>query len=130
FYDAVERQAYILLNRVSGIGPKAAVSILSLMDVARLKASILSEDVKTLITIPGVGKKTAQKIIIELKDSIKELPVESDKSINNSVFEAREVLISLGFHPREIQLALSEDLIVEDDTVESIVKSALKKLSK
>lgn len=130
FYDAVERQAYILLNRVSGIGPKAAVSILSLMDVARLKASILSEDVKTLITIPGVGKKTAQKIIIELKDSIKELPVESDKSINNSVFEAREVLISLGFHSGEIQLVLNEDLIVEDDTVEGIVKSALKKLSK
>ena len=125
----MERQAYVLLNRVSGIGSKVAISILSLMNVSQLKASILCEDVKTLVTIPGIGKKTAQKMIIELKDRIKELPVE-DKVIGSAVLEAREVLVSLGFKPGEIQLVLKDDFIGENDTVEDIVKIALKKLSK
>ncbi|HHY70779.1 MAG TPA: Holliday junction branch migration protein RuvA [Thermoanaerobacterales bacterium] len=130
FYDAVERQAYILLNRVPGIGPKAAISILSLMDVAQLKVSILSEDVKTLVTVPGIGKKTAQKIIIELKDRIKDLPVKTDVGIYNSIFEAKEALISLGFNPREIQLAIDDDSIDSNDSAENIIKTCLKKLSK
>lgn len=130
FADAVEREAYILLNRVPGIGPKAAVSILSLMDVARLKTSILSEDVKALVTVPGIGKKTAQKIIIELKDRIKDLPVKADEGVYSSIFEAREVLVSLGFNPMEIQRALDDDSTEINDSVEDIVKAALKKLSK
>lgn len=64
FYDAVERQAYILLNRVPGIGPKAAISILSLMDVAQLKVSILSEDVKTLVTYRASVKKQPKKSLL------------------------------------------------------------------
>ncbi len=130
FFDVVERQAYVLLNKVSGIGPKAAISILSLMDVARLKTSILSEDVKDLVKIPGIGKKTAQKIIIELKDRIKDLPVTSDEGMYNSIIEAREALISLGFNPMEIQLVLDEDSVKNNDSVEDIIKCALKKLSK
>lgn len=130
FFDVVERQAYVLLNKVSGIGPKAAISILSLMDVARLKTSILSEDVKDLVKIPGIGKKTAQKIIIELKDRIKALPVTSDEGMYNSIIEAREALISLGFNPMEIQLVLDEDSVKNNDSVEDIIKCALKKLSK
>ncbi len=130
FCDTVERQAYILLNRVPGIGPKAAISILSLIDVVQLKTSILSEDINTLVMVPGVGKKTAQKIIIELKDRIKDLPVEPDKGIYDSIFEAKEALISLGFNPKEIQLVLADDSIDSDDSVENIIKECLKKLSK
>ena len=130
FSDEVERQAFMLLNRVSGIGPKVAISILSLMDLSHLKASILSEDAGALATVPGIGKKTAQKIIIELKDRIKDLPVVSDEVTYNSLFEAKEVLISLGFNPKEIQLALDSASIKSSDSVEDIVKLALKKLSK
>ena len=90
----------------------------------------MSEDVQSLVTVPGIGKKTAQKIIIELKDRIKDLPVESDKGDYSSIFEAREVLLSLGFNPREIQLALNDASINSDDSVEDITKAALKKLSK
>ena len=128
FTDEVERQAYLLLNRVPGIGPKAAISILSLMDVAQLKTSIMSEDVQSLVTVPGIGKKTAQKIIIELKDRIKDLPVESDKGDYSSILKL-EVLLSLGFN-EEIQLALNDASINSDDSVEDITKAALKKLSK
>jgi len=120
----------VLLNRVPGIGPKVAISILSLMDISHLKTSVISEDVNALVTVPGIGKKTAQKIIIELKDRIKDLPVIADELRYNSVFEAKEVLISLGFNPKEIQLALDAASIKSDDTVEDIVKKALKKLSK
>jgi len=130
FSDEVERQAFMLLNRVSGIGPKVAISILSLMNLSHLKASILSEDAGALATVPGIGKKTAQKIIIELKDRIKDLPVASDEVTYNSLFEAKEVLISLGFNPKEIQLALDSASIKSSDSVEDIVKLALKKLSK
>ena len=130
FYDEVERQAFVLLNRVPGIGPKVAFSILSLMDISHLKASILSEDVNALVAVPGIGKKTAQKIIIELKDRIKDLPVIADELSYNSIFEAKEVLISLGFNPKEIQLALDTASIKADDSIEEIVKAALKKLSK
>ena len=130
FSDEVERQAFMLLNRVSGIGPKVAISILSLMNLSHLKAPILSEDAGALATVPGIGKKTAQKIIIELKDRIKDLPVASDEVTYNSLFEAKEVLISLGFNPKEIQLALDSASIKSSDSVEDIVKLALKKLSK
>jgi len=129
FFDEVERQAFMLLNKVPGIGPKGAISILSLMDVSHLKASILSEDVNALMTVPGIGRKTAQKIILELKDRIKDLPAFSDESGYNSIYEAKEVLISLGFNPTEIQWALDVIYINADDSVEEIVKAALKKLS-
>ncbi|WP_422444055.1 Holliday junction branch migration protein RuvA [Thermoanaerobacterium sp. DL9XJH110] len=128
FFDILERRAFMLLNRVSGIGPKAAISILSLIDVAKLKACILSEDVKTLVSVPGIGKKTAQKIIIDLKDSVKDLPVEAGKSESgDALYEAREVLMSLGFNPGEIQLALIDNT---GNSVEEIVTKALKKLSR
>lgn len=130
FYNKVERQAYMLLNRVPGIGPKVAISILSLMDVSHLKTSILSEDVNALVAVPGIGKKTAQKIIIELKDRIKDLPVTSNELNFNSIFEAKEVLVSLGFNSREIQLALDKASINTNDSVEDIIKTALKRLSK
>lgn len=130
FADEMERQAYVLLNKVPGIGPKAAISILSMMDVSRLKTSIISEDIKTLVTVPGVGKKTAQKIIIELKDRIKDLHIETDEGNYEPLFEAREVLLSLGFNPGEIQLVLSDTSINDNRSVEDIIKTALKKLSK
>lgn len=130
FYDRVERQAYVLLNKVPGIGPKAALSILSMMDVAQLKTSVLTEDIKSLILVPGIGKKTAQKIIIDLKDRVKDLPVESYNENYTSILEAKEVLMSLGFNPIEIQSVLDDDSIKKCDSIEDIVKSALRKLSK
>jgi Holliday junction DNA helicase RuvA len=129
FYDRVERQAFILLNKVPGIGLKAAFSILSMLDVAGLKHCILTEDIKTLITIPGIGKKTAQKIIIHLKDKFEQLPVEliGEAHDQDIVSEAKEVLISLGFSSNEVMNAL-QGLDLQKSTVEEIVKEALKKL--
>lgn len=133
FYDTVERQTFMLLNKVPGIGPKVALSILSMIDVGKLKTAILTENVKTLVAVPGIGKKTAQKIIIDLKDKVKDLPVDSTAEKSNVIYEAREVLFSLGFSLTEVRQALDSCLQeVEDDelSAEDIVVKALKKLSK
>lgn len=132
FNEAIERQAFILLNKVSGIGTKVGLAVLSFFDVPRLKACILAEDAKSLTTVPGIGKKTAQRVIIELKDRIKDLSVESKEyGPANDIYEAKEVLTSLGFSSNEVQKVLRD--LPENQTcngVEDIVKNALKKLSK
>lgn len=133
FSDPVERQAFLLLNKVPGIGPKVALSILSTLDVSKLKASILAEDIKVLVTVPGIGKKTAQKIIIDLKDKIKDLPVKISNFDLDIIYEALEVLISLGFSHMEAQNAIDEcvkDINLDDCGVEQLVMGALKILSK
>ncbi|GLI50067.1 MULTISPECIES: Holliday junction branch migration protein RuvA [Tepidanaerobacter] len=131
FFDKIERQAYLFLNKVSGVGPKVALSVLSLMDAAKLKNVILTENVNELTKVPGIGKKTAQKIIIELKDRIKDLPVStSDEDTEDFISEAKEALISLGFSSAEVNLALSDDLVKDSKNLEDIIKAALKKMSK
>lgn len=131
FFDKIERQAYLLLNKVSGVGPKVALSVLSLMDAAKLKNVILTENVNELTKVPGIGKKTAQKIIIELKDRIKDLSVStSDEDTEDFTAEAKEALISLGFSSAEVNLALSDDLVNDSKNLEDMIKAALKKMSK
>lgn len=131
FFDKIERQAYLFLNKVSGVGPKVALSVLSLMDAAKLKNVILTENVNELTKVPGIGKKTAQKIIIELKDRIKDLPVSTpDEDTEDFISEAKEALISLGFSSAEVNLALSDDLVKDSKNLEDIIKAALKKMSK
>lgn len=133
FYDDVERYTYTLLNKVPGIGPKVALSILSTIDVGNLKSAILTEDIKTLVAVPGIGKKTAQKIIIDLKDKVKDLPIDSTSEKPEAMYEAREVLFSLGFSLTEVRQALNSCLQEAEDnelSAEDIVVKALKKLSK
>lgn len=132
FYDIVERQTFNLLNKVPGIGPKVAISILSMLNVRELKAAILTDDIKTLVTVPGIGKKTAQKIIIDLKDKVKKLPVDLDKQEPDIIYEAREVLFSLGFSLTEVRQALDtclKDIKINNLSAEDIVVKALKELS-
>lgn len=129
FSDNLEREAFLYLNKVSGVGPKVSLAILSMFDIKQLKTSILGEDVNALKAVPGIGKKTAEKIIFELKDKIKDLPVNVtvDKHSFDAMYEAREALLSLGFSPQEIQEALEA---AEGSTAEEIIASALKRLSR
>ncbi|HHW03446.1 MAG TPA: Holliday junction branch migration protein RuvA [Thermoanaerobacterales bacterium] len=134
FYDTVERQAFILLTRVPGIGLKVGISILSLLDVAALKSAVLSDDIKTLEAVPGIGKKTAQKIIIDLRDRIKDLPIDTQKNADFKVlYEVRQALETLGFNPKEIQIALekySASVPIDEKNMEEIIKNTLKILSR
>ena len=132
FEDSVEREAFILLNRVSGIGTKVGLAVLSFFDVSKLKSCILEEDATSLVKVPGIGKKTAQRMIIELKDKIKDLPVQTQEhSYNVDLIEAKEVLTSLGFSFSEVRRVIG-DLPEKQlcNGVEEIVKNALKQLSR
>ncbi|ADL08136.1 Holliday junction branch migration protein RuvA [Thermosediminibacter oceani] len=129
FSELHEREAFILLNKVSGVGPRVALSILSWLEPKRLKSVIMSEDVKTLTSVPGIGNKTAQKIIFELKDKIKNLPVETVSQTEQAALcEARDALLALGFSIGEVQRVLNE--IGTATTVEEIISNALRLIAR
>ena len=134
FKNDSERNLFLMLISISGIGPKLAVSILSGVELEELKSNILSGDIKSLTSIPGVGAKTAKRIIIELKDKLSktittELGFEDDfaSKISKDVLSA---LVGLGY---------SESMATEvikrinpsksNKSIESLIKESLKILN-
>lgn len=138
FASENERSCFQMLIGVSGVGPKAALSILSATTPEGLAASIITGDEKALTVAQGIGKKIAQRIILELKDKLAkgQLPVEEsyggagvtvipqDKSS-----EAAAALAVLGYTPGEISVAL-KGLNLDGMTLEEIVRQALRKMVK
>lgn len=138
FSSVEEREFFKLLISVSGIGPKMAQAIMSGMSLEELKESIARGDVSTLVSIPGVGKKTAERVIVELRDKIakiefagKQLEVVSSDQIEIRN-EALLALVSLGFSrqvaEKAIRLAL-KDNEKKEFTVEELVKLALRQIT-
>ena len=140
FATEEEKRAYELLIGVSGIGPKAAISILSALTVKNLTFAILSGDVKSISSANGVGSKTAARVVLELKDKIgKEFPdamqkIDDDEPASTGAVapsdimdEARDVLLTLGYTRSEIQSALKG---VKAKDTDSCVREALRKLMK
>jgi len=135
FSSVEEREFFKLLISVSGIGPKMALAIMSGMSGEELKNSIVQGDVSTLVSIPGVGKKTAERVIVELRDKIAKIefagkPLEFISSDQVEVRnEALLALISLGFTrqvaEKAIRLAIKENE-KKEFTVEELVKLALR----
>ncbi len=133
FADLNERRMFRLLLSTSGVGPKLAVAVLSTLPVARIVSSILEGDTKTISTVPGLGKKTAAKLIVELKDKVdsihglEQLPA---NVINNEVFlSAETALLNLGYMKHEARKALktlTEQKEYED--VQVLIKDAIKQL--
>lgn len=130
FYSEAERTMFCKLISVSGIGPKVAVAILSGISVDKLAANIIAQDTKALNKIKGVGKKTAERIVLELKDKIgKDFadsePCEEADEIVNCNDDAVMALMALGFTRVEAEKKVSL-VATEDMTVEEIIFSALK----
>ncbi|QAT39492.1 Holliday junction branch migration protein RuvA [Clostridium sp. JN-9] len=133
FLTRDELNMFKLLLTINGVGAKAALSLLSISNVDKLKYAIISEDEKTIVKAQGIGKKTAQRIILELKDKIK--PEELSKQINddnidlingNTANEAKEALIALGYSEKESINALNK--VNLNDSLENIIKYCLKYL--
>ena len=134
-----ERTCFNQLIAVSGVGPKAAMSILSTLSPDRFSLAICSEDVKAMSKAPGIGSKTAQRIILELKDKIsKDMMTAGGKqnissTINipqNSVLsEATEALMVLGYDKNTVLNAL-RGIDMQTADVGEIIKAALKKLAR
>lgn len=137
FKTLEELNMFKLLISVNGIGPKVSCGILSSMSVDGLKITILNEDVAMLSTSKGVGKKTAQKIILELKDKItldKDSFVKSDFNMdikksddNNKKSIILDALVNLGFMKNDIEKFLST-IDIEKMEIEDIIKLSMKKL--
>lgn len=114
FRDSETRDAFDLLTTVSGIGPKLAMGILDGDDVTNIAKYIISKDEKSLTKLPGVGKKTAQRIILELRDKIEKLNLDlSHVNKEETVFEenddpAVEALISLGYNVYDAKKSLEK----------------------
>ena len=133
FYSKEELEMFLLLTSVSSIGPKNAVTILSSLGVEDIKLAIANNDIDTLTKAKGVGKKTASRIILELMDKVKLMPLtkKSDKSVNLPANEdldvAKEALINLGYAQNDISNVLLE-LKDMDLSLEELIKESLKRL--
>lgn len=137
FNNREELDMFKLLISISGVGSKAALSLLSISRINNLKYAILMEDDKHLCRAPGIGKKTAGRIILELKDKIKTEDVAEGVDIQegfedlvpvntNSVGEALGALLALGYSEKEAENALKK--VNRHETVENIIKECLRVL--
>lgn len=136
FLTRDDLNVFKLVIGVSGIGPKGGLSILSHLSPDELRFAVMSRDVKAISGAPGIGKKTAEKLIIELKDKLSiedvlERTVEKDShdvsSTNNQIHtEAVQALVALGYGNTESLKAVKKVDTSEDMTVEDVLKQALK----
>ena len=132
FHSLLEKEVFLLLIGISGIGPKLANTILSGILPDELKEKIISGDINALTSVPGVGSKTAKRIIIELKDKFTKIEKDSigfSEKIDSKLYaDASNALSSLGYNPKQSKLALDQ-VFNSNDNIEVIIKSALKKLN-
>lgn len=126
FITKEELHFFELLISVSGIGPKSAMGILSIASVQNLRHAIVSGDTSHLTKVSGIGKKNAEKIVIELKDKLEGLSVDMSEALSGDV-DALEALKALGYGEREAREALKK---ADGETTEKKVLSALKNLNK
>lgn len=137
FASSEELRMFELLITVSGVGTKSAISILSNIEPSALAAAVVSEDVNTLKKLPGIGAKSAQRIILELKDKLKAINIEleeteiSEKIIPKSenTEELFSALVFLGYSRKEIE-SIVPKLDMNDNNLENLIKKALVLLSK
>ena len=142
FYSKQERELYRLLITVSGVGAKSAIAMLSSIETSEFAIAVVSDDVNTLKKLPGVGAKTAQRIILELKDKIKKeqtiselAEATSDKQIqinvqnkNANLEEMKTALQVLGYSRKDIE-TVSTKIRGDGLKLEELIKEALKILS-
>lgn len=139
FYTMEELGMFDMLLTVSGVGPKAAISMISTLSPSRFALAVVSQDAKSLTKAPGIGSKMAQRIILELKDKIsKEQLTAKNAAINpdnvefagdSAVSEAVSALMVLGYSSLEASSSVSK-VYSDGMAVEEIIMKALKSLSK
>ena len=138
FLTKDDLQMFLLLLGVNGVGPKGALGILSVFSAQELRMAIISQDSKTISKAPGIGAKTAQRMLIDLKDKVsveeafekmgeQNIAVASSQpSTSGARGDAIEALTALGYSASESMKAVNAVEITEDMTVDAILKQALK----
>lgn len=136
FYTAEEKEVFQLMLLVSGIGPKLAMNILSGISAKELVEAVSTGNLSSLVNIPGVGKKTAERMILELKDKIIKLKSEeaisavSDRKTSEELMreDALSALINLGYKRNAVSSTL--DSVMDESSEESALEVVLKKVLK
>jgi Holliday junction DNA helicase RuvA len=142
FASKDEQHLFRTLIKVNGVGPKLALAILSSLEPNAFVACVQNDDVNALVKIPGVGKKTAERLLIEMRDRLKDwyaagsdaLPVSNKlkpTSASLAVNEAESALIALGYKPVDAtkMISTAKAMLSEDmQTTEALIKAALKRM--
>jgi Holliday junction DNA helicase RuvA len=138
FLTADERALFILLLSVAGVGPKLALNILSHASPGDLRQAISGSDVKRLATLPGIGKKSAERLVLELKEKVDKLGLSGDAldrgqdriiaPAPDQSEDALSALLNLGYKEAQARKALATIAIAPETPLEEILKSALKSL--
>lgn len=136
FLNKKDRDMFRVLIKVNGVGPKLGITILSGLDSVALARCVIHDEVSTLVKLPGIGKKTAERLLIELRDKVKNLDIESGEgevaqtaiSFNASVQdEAESALVALGYKPQDAAKMI-KSVKTDNQTLEELIKSALKNM--
>lgn len=135
FLTRDDLEVFKLLITVNGIGPKGGLAVLSTITTDDLRVAVISEDAKAISKAPGIGAKTAQKVIIELKDKLNledvlepKLDANFQVNDNNSISEAVMALVALGYSQADAYRAVKSIDNIEELDVENVIKMALKKI--
>lgn len=124
-----ERTLFRTVLKISGVGAKMGLAILSAMSEADFRRCVEYEDTATLVKIPGVGKKTAERLIIEMRDKFKQSPVSGNAqrvaAPSNPKSEAVDALVSLGYKVNEVNKLIA-NLDVDGKSAEDIIRQALR----
>ena len=136
FATREEKDLFLRLTAVSGVGPKLALGLLGAMSLHDLQLAIVMDDVNTLSRAPGIGKKTAQRIALELRDKIRQEDISQvtgggdsvPMTPGDSVSLALEALISLGYSPQEARAALGK-VKGQSDQTEELISLALRAMT-
>lgn len=126
FTDHRQKEIFSLLLNVSGVGPKTAMNVIAGIEPNRFLDEVVSENISYLSTLPGIGKKSAQRIVLELKEKIAKLYKTSGRvGPVNSSEDAVAALVALGYSENQARKAVG---CVQADSVEDLVRGALKEL--
>ena len=135
FLTRDDLEVFKLLITVNWIGPKGGLAVLSTITTDDLRVAVISEDAKAISKAPGIGAKTAQKVIIELKDKLNledvlepKLDANFQVNDNNSMSEAVMALVALGYSQADAYRAVKSIDNIEELDVENVIKMALKKI--
>ncbi|MFQ5683738.1 MAG: Holliday junction branch migration protein RuvA [Candidatus Binatia bacterium] len=132
FLDQEEKQIFLHLNSMAGIGPKLAINILSGMPADDLAKALKEGDQPRLISIPGVGRKLAERMIVELRDKLSTLPPYAVEANDGSqvMQDAISALVNLGYRRGEAEKSVREVTQREEGPLTDVLKQALQRLSR
>ncbi|MGH2746567.1 MAG: Holliday junction branch migration protein RuvA [Actinomycetota bacterium] len=124
-----EQRLFQALLGVAGVGPRVALQVCSAFSPERFRRALMSEDLAGLASVPGIGRKTAQRILIDLKEKLALPDLQVVGGRPDTLAQARSALENLGYSPGEVRAALGEAATSDEASVEDVVKSALKVLA-